>query len=165
MWKFSYLQVSREDIPLARTISKHFKPCTDLSDGWCNTPIKRLPGATEQMIVAYHNFCPVYAYKSLINPNLGDEELGADLVNANWVKVLDRCGQHNGVRPAVSYQQAKPIMKGIAFDKRSPSNHLLNCDTVVGDYGDCRWHDCRLPASISPHADINTQMTIAIYVR
>ena len=164
VWKFSYLQVDRKDIPRARTYSKHYKQCIDLSDDWCNIPHKRLPGATEQMIVAYHNLVPVYAYKSRINPKLGYDEGGADLMKDSWVKVLDRCVSHNGVRPAVSHSHAKPTIYGISFDKLSPDDRRHNCDTVNGDYGECRWYDCKLPTSISP-VETSTQMTLAIYVR
>ena len=166
VWKFSYMQVKREEIPKARTYSSFFKPCTDLSDGWCNIPDKTLGGAKEQMIVAYHERQPVYAYSSALNPNLGKNEAGANLMKNSWMKLIDKCISFKNIRPAVSHHNhAKKIIYGIAFDKLSPDRPKFNCDTVEGNYQDCRWHNCKLPKSVSPDAKVETQMTLAIYVR
>ena len=55
---------------------------------------------------------------------------------------------------------------GIAFDKVTPDNYYDNCDTFATNFdnpGECRWHDCHLPSSISA-AKYQVQMTVAIYI-
>ena len=163
MWKHSYLQVPRSELPSAKTYSAFSKPCTDLKDGWCNIPNKQLPGASEQMIVAYHIEDPIYAYKSPLNPNLGKTEMGARLLSG-WSRVLDRCTINNGIRPDISRLGGYEIIYGLAFDKVTPDDIDANCDTVHRDYEECRWHDCGLPRTVSPQP-FDVQMTVAIFVR
>ena len=163
VWKHSFRQVSRSNLYKAKTFSSYRRPCTDLSDGWCNIPRKRLPGAKEQMIVAYHSGIVVYAYKSPLNPNLGKTALGPNLM-PGWKKVVDKCRRNVNIRPAASFQSRTTAIYGLSFDKRSPTNPNWNCDTVYGNYHECRWYDCILPPSIS-RQERGTQQTIAIYVR
>ena len=161
VWKHSYLQVPRSLYSSARTFSKVSETCKDLSDGWCNVPNKQLPGATEQMIAAFHHGTVVYAYKSPLNPNLGVTEQGARLMSG-WSKIVDKCTQHNGIRPAI-FTSSSPT-DGIAFDKATPDTVNDYCDTVAGPNRDFRWDNCVLPPSIS-RTPRYTQMTLAIFVR
>ena len=161
VWKHSYLQVSRSALPNAKTFSGVAEPCTDMRVGWCNVPNKQLPGATEQMIAAFHHGTVVYAYKSPLNPNLGVTEHGARLMSG-WSKIVDNCTRYNGVRPDI-YSYSDVV--GLAFDKASPDEDVDDySDTVVGTNSDTRWYNCQLPSSISstPHL---TQMTLTIFVR
>ena len=167
VWKLSYLQVSRSVQKIAMNYRKTSEPCIDLSDGWCNVPNKQLPRATEQMIAAFHHGTVVYAYKSPLNPNLGVTDEGARLMSG-WSKIVDKCTQHNGVRPDIYINQG--ALTGIAFDKRSPDDIRLHSDTVSGGtwsdrrWRDLRWYNCHLPSSISSTYR-RTQMTVAIFVR
>ena len=66
------------------------------------------------------------------------------------MKIVDKCESNNG-----SYIQPAPVINfisGITFDKVSPYDYHNNCNTLSGTLtspADCRWHDCRLPSSIS----------------
>jgi len=115
------------------------------------------------MIVAYHNAHVVYAYKGVFNKNIDHHWFGGVL--KKFKKVVDKCEQHNGVQPA----PVADLIPGITFDKLKPYwYHSGTCDTIFArsltNPIDCRWHNCRLPSSISA-SHINVQMTMAIFVR
>ena len=103
----------------------------------------------------------VYAYKGLFNRNIDYHWSGEILLD--FKKIVDKCTRNNGVQPA----PAVYVIPGITFDKESPYNYYYNHDTLSGsltDPIDCRWHNCKLPSSISgSHRDV--QMTMAIFVR
>ena len=162
MWKNSFM----DNLPLSdnmRHYSGYYKPCTSISDrGWCNIPKKADKfNPTEQMIVAYHNSHAVYAYKGLFNRNIDYHWSGGILLD--FKKIVDNCITNNDIHPA----PAVNIITGITFDKRSPYLYYNNCDTLRGSLtspSECRWHDCRLPSSISV-SPTSVQMTMAIFVR
>ena len=109
------------------------------------------------MIVAYHNTHVVYAYKGLFNRNIDYDWSGGILLD--FKKIVDKCTGYNGIQPA----PAAHHIPGITFDKVSPYNFYRNCDTLGGSLtspGECRWHDCYLPSSISA-SDRKVQMTMA----
>ena len=113
------------------------------------------------MIVAYHKGTVVYAYKGLFNRNIDYNWSGALLLD--FLKIVDRCKVRNGVQPAPENN----FVIGLTFDKYTPYNYKINCDTYRGSFtspGDCRWETCSLPSSISS-SKLHVQMTIAIYVR
>ena len=153
--------MSRSVLPNAKTFSGVAEPCTDMRVGWCNIPNKQLPGATEQMIAAFHHGTVVYAYKSPLNPNLGVTEQGARLMGG-WSKIVDKCVNTNGIRPDIFTNS--PLIDGIAFDKASPDDVRIHSDTIVPSGVDYRWDNCVLPPSIS-RTPRQTQMTLAIFVR
>ena len=163
MWKHSYMEVT----PLTSDMyyfSDHYRPCTDINSGWCNVPDKYSFGATEMMIVAYHNKRVVYAYRGKFNRNIDSDWTGGILLDHH--KCVDNCARNNGVRPAPSSYRENRLL-GIAFDKVSPDKYYDNCDTFQRSFDnpvECRWADCRLPTNISA-TDWGTQMTVAIYVR
>ena len=162
VWQHSYM----EHLPLTHNMTffnNHYKNCTSRASGWCNIPNKARfsDEATEQMIVAYHKRTVVYAYKGLLNRNIDYNWSGAILLD--FVKIVDRCTQANGVQPAPENQ----IIIGLTFDKYSPYNYKSNCDTYHGLFSspsDCRWANCQLPSSISSSKQ-HVQMTVAIFVR
>ena len=162
MWKNSFM----DNLPLSdnmRYYSGYYKPCTSITDrGWCNIPKKADKfSPTEQMIVTYHNSHVVYAYKGLFNRNIDYDWSGGILLD--FKKIVDKCTINNGVQPA----PAVYVIPGITFDKQSPYNYSANCDTLSGSLtilGECRWHDCNLPSSISGSYR-SVQMTMAIFVR
>ena len=128
VWKHSYFQVDTTKLALMRTDSKYYKPCLDLSDGWCNIPNKQPPGYTEQLVAGFHNGTLVFAYKSVLNPKLGIDYTGPYLKTTE--KVVDKCLWHNGVRPSVS--TAGPV--GLGFDKVRLIMHFFatnNCNDFV----------------------------------
>ena len=162
MWKNSFM----DNLPLSdnmRYYSGYYKPCTSITDrGWCNIPKKADKfSPTEQMIVAYHNSYVVYAYKGLFDRNIDYHWSGGILLD--FKKIVDKCTRNNGVQPAPAVNS----IPGIAFDKTSPYNYYENHDTLSGSLInpiDCRWHNCKLPSSISgSHRDV--QMKMAIFVR
>ena len=160
VWQHSYM----EYLPLSHNMtffSDHYNNCTTQASGWCNIPNKaRFSEATEQMIVAYHKGTVVHAYKGLLNRNIDYNWSGVILLD--FVKIVDKCVQKNGVQPAPENQ----IAIGLTFDKASPYNHKSHCDTYKGSFtsaGDCRWHNCHLPSSISS-SKYNVQMTVAIFM-
>ena len=163
MWKHSYMEVT----PLTSDMyyfSNHSRPCTDINSGWCNVPQKSRLKPTEMMIVAYHNKRVVYAYRAKFNHNIDSDWTGGVLMDHH--KCVDHCTVDNGVRPAPSAEGDNRLL-GIAFDKNSPDNYYVNCDTFWTKFDnprECRWHNCGLPTSISA-THRNTQMTVAIYVR
>ena len=116
------------------------------------------------MIVAYHNshVAMVYAYKGLFNSNIDYGWSGRALVN--FKKIADKCIRNNVSHPAPSADYI-PV---ITFDKETPYDYYSgNCDTLRGSLtspGDCHWHDCKLPSSISG-SQYSVQMTMAIFVR
>ena len=162
MWKNSFM----DNLPLSdnmRYYSGYYKPCTSVTDrGWCNIPKKADKfRPKEQMIVAYHNTHVVYAYKGLFNRNIDYDWTGGILLD--FKKIVDKCTHANGIQPA---PEAGNI-PGITFDKHSPYNHYINCDTLSGSLTspiECRWHNCHLPSSISGTKH-SVQMTLAIFVR
>ena len=164
VWKHSYMEVT----PLTPDMyyfSDHYRPCTDINSGWCNVPHKSHLGATEMMIVAYHNKRIAYAYRGRFNRNIDADWTGGILLDHH--KCVDYCTGNNGVQPAPSNHGGDRRLLGITFDKTSPLKFDVNCDTYHGTFDalrDCRWHDCRLPTSISA-TNADTQMTVAIYVR
>ena len=163
VWKHSYMEVT----PLTSDMyyfSDHYRPCTDINSGWCNVPHKSRFGATEMMIVAYHNKRVVYAYHGKFNRNIDLDWTGGVLLDHH--KCVDHCAINNGVRPAPSAHGDNRLL-GIAFDKRTPDNYYQNCDTFHTNFdnpGECRWYDCNIPTSISATKS-GVQMTVAIYVR
>ena len=159
MWQHSYM----ENLPVTHDMefySDHYRPCTTRASGWCNIPNKARFSATEQMIVAYHKGTVVYAYKGLFNRNIDYNWSGAILLD--FVKIVDKCKQDNGVQPAPNKWD------GITFDKYSPYNYSTNCDTyhwAISDHtGDCRWENCGLPQAISSSRR-HVQMTLAMFIR
>ena len=78
------------------------------------------------MIVAYHKGTVVYAYKGLFNRNIDYNWSGAIL--PDFVKIVDKCTQANGVQPAPENQ----VAIGLTFDKKSPYSYKANCDTYWG---------------------------------
>ena len=162
MWKNSFM----ENLPLSdnmRYYSGYYKPCTSITDrGWCNIPKKADKfSPTHQMIVAYHNSHVVYAYKGLFNRNIDYHWSGGILLN--FRKIVDQCTINNGVQPAPAVNS----IPGIAFDKISPYNYYVHCDTLKGSLTspkECRWDDCHLPSSISGTKEY-VHMTMAIFVR
>ena len=165
VWKHSFLEV----LPLTQQMyyfSDTFRSCQDLTAGWCNVDRKGRFNAEEMMIAAYHNNQLVYAYRGRYNRNIDHEWSGGILLNPKVC--VDHCKHNVGVPPAPSDHAAGDIqLLGIAFDKRTPSNYRTNCDTIAGrldNPGECHWHDCNLPSSISSN-ERRTQMTLAIYVR
>ena len=162
MWKNSFM----DNLPLSdnmRYYSGYYKPCTSVTDrGWCNIPKKADKfSPKEQMIVTYHNAHVVYAYKGLFNRNIDYDWSGGILLD--FKKIVDKCTRNNVAQPA----PAANYIPGITFDKETPYNYYANCDTLYGSLtspNDCRWHNCRLPSSISG-TQYNVQMTMAIFVR
>ena len=102
-----------------------------------------------KMIVAYCHGTMVYAYKRVFNYNIDHDWTGGVLID--FKSVADNCQQSKNVQPAPSAQAAPsaqkndPALLGLAFDKSSPNNHIINCDTIYGKFDppiDCRWYDC-----------------------
>ena len=167
VWQHTYMKYK----PLNEKMfyySKYTQPCVkDAShQEWCNVPNKAHFNPTEQMIVAYHKGTIVYAYKGYFNRNIDYDWTGAILLDAKVVE--DKCKRYNRVVvPAPSVH--KTGIFGFTFDKASPTDHHNNCDTynegtTLNTQVDCRWHDCRLPSSISSKTH-DTEMTMAICVR
>ena len=91
VWKHSYLEPEVD--PLTTDMfyhSSHYRPCTDLSVGWCNVPNKRRLQPEEMMIAAYHNGRLVYAYKGTFNLNIDHNWPGATLLPP-VSRVVDHC--------------------------------------------------------------------------
>ena len=146
-----------------RYYSGYYKPCTSITDGgWCNIPKKADKfNPKEQMIVAYHNTHVVYAYKGLFNRNIDYDWSGGILLD--FKKIVDKCKISNGIQPA----PAANFIPGITFDKVSPYDYYVNCDTLVGSLtspAEYRWGGCYLPSSIS-RTSRHVQMTMGIFVR
>ena len=113
------------------------------------------------MIVAYHKGTIVYAYKGIFNYNI-DHDWTGGIIN-NFTKIIDDCTRSGSpnVQPAPFAGRDDKLL-GLAFDKRSPCDPKVNCDTISGTFEnlvDCRWHDCTYPNRY------NVQQTVAIYVR
>ena len=163
VWQHSYMETA----PLSTNMyyfSDFYKACATFASGWCNIPDKQRFNPTEQMIVVYHQGTIVYAYKGVFNYNIDHDWTGGVLVD--FKKIVDQCNKEGSqnVQPAPSANGGDLALLGLTFDKVSPYNHLLNCDTMQGSFNapaDCRWHDC-YPTASGKH---NTQQTIAIYVR
>jgi hypothetical protein len=164
VWKHSYLEVGPLNDNM-KYFSNHYRPCTDIESGWCNVPYKCRLKPTEMMIVAYRNKTPRFAYKGWFNYNIDCNWRGGILVEPK--KILDQCTftSHTANKePAPSAHKGDRRLLGIAFDKRSPTNYLVNCVTIGGQFTapwDCRWADCDNWGSVYA----KTQMTMAIYVR
>ena len=118
------------------------------------------------MIVAYHNKTVVYAYRGKFNRNIDSDWTGGILLDHH--KCVDHCKGNIGVHPAPSnHANRDNRLLGIAFDEHSPDNYYQNCDIFWSNFdnsGECRWHNCGLPTSISAKSR-QTQMTVAIHVR
>ena len=166
MWKHTYMKYN----PLHQNMfyfSNYYRACD--KDGsyedWCNVPNKAQFYPTEQMIVAYHKGTIVYAYKGYFNSNIDQRWAGAILIQPT--KVIDRCIRNDGTPPAPSIHTTGIF--GLNFDKLTPCDYHINCDTyhqgsTLTSQNDCRWYDCHLPSSISSRK-YNTDMTMAIFVR
>ena len=160
VWKHSYMEV----LPLTTAMyyfSQHYRECSDMEAGWCNTPNKGHLQPTHMMIAAYHNKNVVWAYKGWFNWNIDHDWTGGVLVEP--VQVVDRCSRSVGKPPAPSVHTTDRHLLGIAFDKVTPDNYFANSDTICDTFAsprDCRWGDC-LPSAFSRR----TQMTVVIYIR
>ena len=158
VWKHSYMETS----PLSTNMhyySDYYKSCTIHDSGyrWCN-----IRNPTEQMIVAYHKGTIVYAYKRIFNYNIDHDWTGGVLVN--FQKIVDNCtnSYSQNVQPAPSSDKGDHRLLGLAFDKVSPHDYLVNCDTISGTFNlpdECQWADCSRPTRYK------VQQTVAIYVR
>ena len=163
VWKHSYM----ETVPLSTNMyyySDYYKSCTTYDSGWCNIPNKKRFNPTEQMIVAYHKGTIVYAYKGIFNYNIDHDWTGGVLVD--YKKIVDNCKNSQNIHPAPSSNKNYEML-GIAFDKRTPYNYQVDCNTIdtsLNSPSDCRWHNCYLPSHISSKTH-TTQKTVAIYVR
>ena len=156
-----------DNLPLSdnmRYYSGYYKPCTSITDrGWCNIPEEADKfSPTEQVIVAYHNSHVVYAYKGLFNRNI--DYHWSEGILLDFKKIVDKC-----IRNSVSQPVPSPdYIPGITFDKKTPYNYYSgNFYTLQGSLtspGDCHWHNCKLPSSISG-SQHSVQMTMAISVR
>ena len=166
VWTHSYMEAS----PLSTNMyyfSDYYKSCTTHDSGWCNIPNKKRFNPTEQMIVAYHKGTIVYAYKGIFNYNIDHDWTGGVLVD--FKKIIDECtrSESKNIQPAPSSNSKDYKMLGIAFDKITPYDYLVNCDTIYGTFNslkECRWSNCLLPSHISS-SQHTTQQTVAIYVR
>ena len=146
-----------------RTFSTFNKPCTDLSDGWCNVANKDAIEGSEQVTAAYHYGNVVYAYRGDRNPQLGKGTQWQGAILNNPVKIRDYCTSNKGVVPEP--ENGAHAIAGITFDKANPGDYLTNCDTdrYGSSKNDCRWHNCVIPSHISKDSR-NVQMTVTIYV-
>ena len=157
MWKHSYLQVS----PLTTDMYYHssfYKPCTNLSVGWCNVPNKTRLQPEEMMIAAYHNGILVYAYKGTFNWGIDHHWTGATLLMP-VTQIVDRCTKGRAVPIPLQHG----TLTGLVFDKQHDSNSDTLYGSLANPSNDERWEECLLPSSIlSTRA--NVQMTMAIYV-
>ena len=159
VWKHSYFQVGNPTDDM-RTFSSVDRPCTDLSDGWCNVGNKDNVAGNVQLTVAYHEGEVVYAYRGDRNSEVGKSWRGAILNNP--VKITDHCIHHNGVPPEPNTHSS--AIPGLTFDKRKPGAYNVHCDTdSYKDMYDCRWENCYLPSSISSQKS-HVQMTVAIFL-
>ena len=147
--------------------SSYYQPCDKnfTHPDWCNIPNKGRFNPTEQMVVGYHKGIMVFAYKGLYNCNIDHHWIGAH--SYIFKKVVDKCLKSNGIPPAPSVHESGIF--GLTFDKVSPTNYYLNCNTyhkgsTLKSQNDCRWHDCHLPSTISSKS-YSTDMTMAIFVR
>jgi hypothetical protein len=147
-----------------RTFSTFNKPCTDLSDGWCNVFPKDAIEGSEQVTAAYHYGKVVYAYKGDRNPRLGKAWQWQGAILNRPVKIKDYCQINNGIAPEP--ENGDHALPGLTFDKVNPGNYKGNCDTdrYVNLSGrDCRWENCHVPGNIGGKVS-HTQMTVAIYI-
>ena len=167
VWQHTYMKYKRLH-PKMFYYSTSYQPCIKNAshEDWCNVPNKARFNPTEQMIVAYHKGTTVYAYKGDFNYNIDHYWTGAILHNAK--KLIDYCTTgSNGVPPAPSVHYSGIF--GLNFDKITPNNYYVNCDTyhqrsTLTNPKECRWYDCHLPSNISSKK-IGTNMTLAIFVR
>ena len=156
VWKHSYRQVS----PLTTNMYYHssfYKPCTDLSVGWCNVPNKTRLQPEEMMIAAYHNGILAYAYKGTFNRNIDHHWSGPTLLTP-VTRIVDRCTNDRSAPTPRSYN----TLSGLIFGKGGTQDTIGG--TLANPRYDWRWLSCHLPSSISSSTR-NTQMTMAIYVR
>ena len=157
MWKHSYVDVS----PLTTDMYYHssfYKPCTDLSVGWCNVPNKTRLQPEEMMIAAYHNEILVYAYKGTFNRNIDHHWTGGILLMP-VTRIMDRCTR-SGI--GVPTPKGEDVYPGLAFTRGVDGT--INTNTIRVGPEDERWEECWLPSCISAKRS-NVQMTMAIYVR
>ena len=156
MWKHSYLQVS----PLTTDMfynSSFYKPCGDLSVGWCNVPNKMRLQPEEMMIAAYHNGILVYAYKGTFNRNIDHHWTGGTLLTP-VTRIVDRCTNYRAAPTPLLHN----TLTGLIFGKNNYYDTIRG--TLASPYDDRRWQSCHLPSWISS-STYDTQMTMAIYVR
>ena len=166
VWQHTYMKYN----PLSSNMfyfSDYYRSCVKNAshEDWCNIPNKAQFNPIEQMIVAYHKGTIVYAYKAYFNCNIDQRWAGGILINPK--KVVDKCKRNDGTPPAPSIHGSGIF--GLTFDKLTPYDYNINCDTyhvgsTLTSQVDCRWHDCHLPSSISKKIK-DTDMTMAIYVR
>ena len=135
--------------------SSFYKPCTDLSVGWCNVPNKTRLQPEEMMIAAYHNEILVYAYKGTFNRNI-DHHWSGGILLMPVTQIVDRC-----TRSGTGVPTPKGLL-GLAFTKGIDGS--THTDTIRYNEEDERWDECHLPSSISSTRS-SAQMTMAIYVR
>ena len=157
MWKHSYKQVS----PLTTDMYYHssfYKPCTDLSVGWCNIPNKTRLQPEEMMIAAYHNGILVYAYKGTFNRNIDHHWSGPTLLSP-VTRIVDHCTNSKSTPTPWSYN----TLTGLVFSKSGGGETIGG--TLANPRYDWHWESCRLPSCISSSLQYHTQMTMAIYVR
>ena len=157
MWKHSYRQVS----PLTTDMYYHssfYKPCTNLSDGWCNVPNKTRLQPEEMMIAAYHNGILVYAYKGTFNRNIDHHWSGGTLLSP-VTRIVDGCTRYNNQGPT---PLPANTLTGLIFGKNG--YHDTIGGTLANPKDDRRWQSCQLTSCFSS-SKYYTQMTMAIYVR
>ena len=156
MWKHSYLQVALLTTDMYYN-SSFYKPCTDLSVGWCNVPNKTRLQPEEMMIAAYHNGRLVYAHKGTFNRNIDHHWSGATLQRP-VTQIVDHCTNDRSAPTPMAYN----TLTGLIFGKNN--NYDTISGTVATPNHDRRWQSCYLPSSFSS-AKYHVQMTMAIYVR
>ena len=167
VWKHAYMKYK----PVYSSMfyySKSYQPCIKNAshhEDWCNIPNKARFSPTEQMIVAYHKGTLIFAYKGDFNYNIDKQWDGAVLHNPK--KLVDKCIYSPGTPPAPSVHHSGIF--GLTFDKVSPDQYYVNCNTyhqgsTLTSPKDCRWHDCHLRTNISNKA-YDTDMTMALFVR
>ena len=165
VWQHTYMKYN----PLHSKMfyfSDYYQPCDKNSsyEEWCNVPNKARFKPTEQMIVAYHKGTMVYAYKGVFNHSIDYHWTGGILLDAKHI--MDLCSRRDGKVPSPSINYSGIF--GLMFDKYSPTNHYVDCDTyhrgtTLTSPKDCHWYNCYLPNSISAMSS-GTDMTLAIYV-
>ena len=168
VWQHTYMKYN----PLYTKMfyySDYNQPCVkDAShQEWCNIPNKARFNPTEQMTVAYHKGTIVYAYKGYFNRNIDHNWTGGILLDAK--KVIDLCTSSNTVGKPPQPSVHHTGIFGLNFGKWTPYNFYVDCDTyhhgsTLTSQNECRWHNCRIPSSISSKPT-NTDMTMAIFVR
>ena len=156
MWKHSYRQVGGLTTDMFYN-SSFYKPCTDLSVGWCNEPNKTRLQPEEMMIAAYHNGILVYAYKGAFNRNIDHHWTGGALLMP-VTRIVDHCTKSRSAPTPMAYN----TLTGLIFSKGGYHDTIVG--TLASPNDERRWHGCHLPSCISSR-QCNVQMTMTIYVR